>query len=152
MALLLEAFNLVITFKNCSYWTILVLFFFANPCRRTDNSINWVGKDWVVCLFTLFSPQRCDYWHTKNKIIKKPGNTTETTEHTELMRSNDSSTDTLQFSKQHDPSELPIFDFGTILDVTNHFSPTNKLGQGGFGSVYKVIAFFLRNNLVHYNK
>uniref|UniRef100_A0A5B6YSG1 Non-specific serine/threonine protein kinase n=1 Tax=Davidia involucrata TaxID=16924 RepID=A0A5B6YSG1_DAVIN len=29
------------------------------------------------------------------------------------------------------------FDFGTIRAVTNDFSDANKLGQGGFGSVYK---------------
>ncbi|KAL1165635.1 hypothetical protein V6Z11_A06G141100 [Gossypium hirsutum] len=29
------------------------------------------------------------------------------------------------------------FDFGTIRTATNNFSDENKLGQGGFGSVYK---------------
>ncbi|GMN50956.1 hypothetical protein TIFTF001_020115 [Ficus carica] len=38
---------------------------------------------------------------------------------------------------QHDQTELPFFDFGAILVATNNFSPMNKLGQGGFGSVYK---------------
>ncbi|CAN6694473.1 unnamed protein product [Malus baccata var. baccata] len=33
--------------------------------------------------------------------------------------------------------ELPLFDFDTIAAATNHFSHTNKLGEGGFGSVYK---------------
>lgn len=59
-----------------------------------------------------------------------------------------SSGDTLQFSKKHDPSELPIFDFGTILAATNDFNPTNKLGQGGFGPVYKVIIFFDKEKLM----
>lgn len=31
------------------------------------------------------------------------------------------------------------FDFSTIRDATNNFSTDNKLGQGGFGSVYKVL-------------
>ena len=31
------------------------------------------------------------------------------------------------------------FDFGTIRAATDNFSEENKLGQGGFGSVYKVI-------------
>ncbi|TKY49024.1 G-type lectin S-receptor serine/threonine-protein kinase [Spatholobus suberectus] len=35
--------------------------------------------------------------------------------------------------------ELPTFDLSTISSVTNNFSPDNKLGQGGFGSVYKGI-------------
>ncbi|KAK7312943.1 hypothetical protein VNO77_37212 [Canavalia gladiata] len=35
--------------------------------------------------------------------------------------------------------DLPIFDFLTISNATNHFSQSNKLGQGGFGPVYKGI-------------
>jgi hypothetical protein len=30
------------------------------------------------------------------------------------------------------------FDFGTIKVATKNFSNANKLGQGGFGAVYKV--------------
>nr|GMC62214.1 G-type lectin S-receptor-like serine/threonine-protein kinase At4g27290 [Ipomoea batatas] len=33
--------------------------------------------------------------------------------------------------------ELPIFDWSTISRATNNFSEINKLGQGGFGIVYK---------------
>ncbi|XP_020589354.1 G-type lectin S-receptor-like serine/threonine-protein kinase At4g27290 isoform X2 [Phalaenopsis equestris] len=32
--------------------------------------------------------------------------------------------------------ELPLFDFETVADATNNFSEDNKLGEGGFGSVY----------------
>ncbi|KAK9940152.1 hypothetical protein M0R45_016826 [Rubus argutus] len=33
--------------------------------------------------------------------------------------------------------ELPLFDYGIIATATNNFSCTNKLGEGGFGPVYK---------------
>ncbi|CAI0406954.1 unnamed protein product [Linum tenue] len=33
--------------------------------------------------------------------------------------------------------ELPFFNLGTIQAATNNFSPTTKLGQGGFALVYK---------------
>lgn len=41
-----------------------------------------------------------------------------------------------------DELELPLFDITTLVIATNKFSDENKLGQGGFGIVYKVI--FLR--------
>lgn len=34
--------------------------------------------------------------------------------------------------------ELPFFDLATIAKATNNFSTDNKLGEGGFGVVYKV--------------
>ncbi|GJS97003.1 receptor-like serine/threonine-protein kinase SD1-8 [Tanacetum coccineum] len=38
-----------------------------------------------------------------------------------------------------DELELPLFDFTTLSMATNNFSDANKLGHGGFGSVYKGI-------------
>ena len=34
--------------------------------------------------------------------------------------------------------ELPVFDLTTIANATDNFSRKNKLGEGGFGPVYKV--------------
>ncbi|KAF3617817.1 Receptor-like serine/threonine-protein kinase SD1-6 [Capsicum annuum] len=39
--------------------------------------------------------------------------------------------------RKNDDLDLPLFDFATILDATNNFSLSNKLGEGGFGPVYK---------------
>ncbi|KAL3742020.1 hypothetical protein ACJRO7_017497 [Eucalyptus globulus] len=35
--------------------------------------------------------------------------------------------------------DVPLYDLSTIASATNNFSVLNKLGQGGFGSVYKGI-------------
>ncbi|XP_058772148.1 G-type lectin S-receptor-like serine/threonine-protein kinase At4g27290 isoform X1 [Vicia villosa] len=37
----------------------------------------------------------------------------------------------------HDDLDLPFFDLATIHEATNYFSNYNKLGEGGFGPVYK---------------
>jgi len=37
--------------------------------------------------------------------------------------------------------ELPMFELSSISSATNNFSTDNKLGEGGFGSVYKVMKF-----------
>ncbi|THG17328.1 G-type lectin S-receptor-like serine/threonine-protein kinase At1g61370 isoform X1 [Camellia sinensis] len=38
---------------------------------------------------------------------------------------------------RHQPSELPIFDLEKIVAATKKFSTNNKLGEGGFGPVFK---------------
>lgn len=40
--------------------------------------------------------------------------------------------------KGHKDRELPLFSFSNIETATGHFAEANKLGQGGFGPVYKV--------------
>ena len=34
--------------------------------------------------------------------------------------------------------DIPIFDLSVIIKATDNFSTLNKLGEGGFGTVYKV--------------
>lgn len=39
---------------------------------------------------------------------------------------------------EEDLDPLPLFDFSIILSSTNNFYHVNKIGEGGFGAVYKV--------------
>lgn len=53
-------------------------------------------------------------------------------------------------SRKGNTSSLPVFDASFILAATNNFALSNKLGEGGFGTVYRVILcpyiiFFLIN-------
>jgi len=43
-----------------------------------------------------------------------------------------------EFEEGTTSSDLPLFDLSVIAAATNNFSDANKLGEGGFGSVYKV--------------
>ncbi|KAI4340184.1 hypothetical protein MLD38_025047 [Melastoma candidum] len=43
----------------------------------------------------------------------------------------------LGFSLEGDDVELPLFDLATLSEATHDFSLSNKLGEGGFGPVYK---------------
>ena len=44
-------------------------------------------------------------------------------------------------------SNSPFFDLRTIIAATDNFSVANKLGKGGFGSVYKVVSLNKPQNL-----
>ena len=44
-------------------------------------------------------------------------------------------------------SNLPLFDIRTIIAATDNFFIANKLGQGGFGLVYKVVSLNKSHNL-----
>ncbi|KAK3424233.1 hypothetical protein EUGRSUZ_F01035 [Eucalyptus grandis] len=43
----------------------------------------------------------------------------------------------LGLQSQKEDIDLPLYDFSTIAVATGHFSQTNMIGAGGFGSVYK---------------
>ncbi|CAL2251518.1 unnamed protein product [Prunus armeniaca] len=61
-----------------------------------------------------------------------------TTKFFKLTDATETSRDTLQeYIRNQDPSELCIYNFDSILIATNNFSISNKLGEGGFGPVYK---------------
>lgn len=52
------------------------------------------------------------------------------------------SSETVALNKQKSEDwELPLVDFKMVASATQNFSEDNKLGEGGYGSVYKVIVF-----------
>ncbi|KAL9462984.1 hypothetical protein AB3S75_000900 [Citrus x aurantiifolia] len=55
-----------------------------------------------------------------NVNIELPGNSTQT-----------------KRSKKKEVDQLPLFSFSSVSTATNKFSDANKLGEGGFGPVYK---------------
>lgn len=44
----------------------------------------------------------------------------------------------LELPSKKEDFELPLFDLATVICATDNFSENRKLGQGGFGSVFKV--------------
>ena len=50
--------------------------------------------------------------------------------------------------EEEEDLELPLFDTNTIATATNNFSFTNKIGEGGFGPVYKVLSHYIYELIV----
>ncbi|EPS70219.1 hypothetical protein M569_04543, partial [Genlisea aurea] len=81
-------------------------------------------------------------WKNKKNRPRRNGLT-----HPKILSLRERSQDLLLIStmnKRENPVEstdeeldLPIFDYATLLEATDEFSDSNKLGKGGFGSVYK---------------
>lgn len=56
---------------------------------------------------------------------------------------------TAHFDEDSRNSDLQFFDLTTIALATNNFNVANKLGTGGFGSVYKVGALGTFSQLIN---
>ena len=48
----------------------------------------------------------------------------------------------MELSRSQKDQELPFFTFAAIQTATDDFAKANKLGEGGFGPVYKVMHQF----------
>ncbi|KAK3023887.1 hypothetical protein RJ639_042903, partial [Escallonia herrerae] len=53
-------------------------------------------------------------------------------------------------ARPNEDLELPLFGFSTVANATNNFAINNKLGEGGFGSVYKFPRIFSKAKAIKY--
>jgi hypothetical protein len=66
---------------------------------------------------------------------------------TELDAINEEMNANNNMKKKEKDFELPLFSYESVSIATNHFSAVNKLGEEGYGPVYKVPNIFLMNVL-----
>ena len=72
-------------------------------------------------------------WHLRAKGTKDKGTTLQGKTTHEFQER-----DELVWEMETELAEFAVFDFHQILEATVNFSEENKLGQGGFGPVYKM--------------
>ncbi|KAL6206998.1 hypothetical protein ACLB2K_024243 [Fragaria x ananassa] len=89
----------------------------------------------AICLISILGAIVFGFYRMRGH---QRGKTTGNAGKYELADKIRTSRDTLrEYIGKDDPYELLIYDFDSILVATDNFSLTNKLGQGGFGPVYK---------------
>ncbi|XP_062175878.1 receptor-like serine/threonine-protein kinase SD1-8 [Alnus glutinosa] len=88
----------------------------------------------ILCLFICFS--------TKGKL-KRVGEKASSNNlllfdfDTKLDAINEEMNTNNNMKKRENDSELPLFSYESVSTATNNFSAVNKLGEGGYGPVYK---------------
>ncbi|EXC29551.1 G-type lectin S-receptor-like serine/threonine-protein kinase RKS1 [Morus notabilis] len=102
----------------------------AQYAKKSNGSISKTGKLAILLcsVVIFFLLVFIAYWLANRKRISGK-------ERRNTKRSNFSEEGELDDGKTD--SDVPLFDLHTIAIATANFSAENKLGQGGFGSVYK---------------
>ncbi|XP_015868531.3 receptor-like serine/threonine-protein kinase SD1-8 [Ziziphus jujuba] len=93
----------------------------------------------LLILLIKFSYGVSRYFHYSGNNERSPGSMREfqTTLTSQLSTNKDySGADIIEFSTKKD-HELPLLSFSSVVAATDNFSTLNKIGQGGFGPVYK---------------
>ncbi|EEF37741.1 conserved hypothetical protein [Ricinus communis] len=88
--------------------TILGLMAFGLCKRRTNQRVKRKGENPICMANTIDTSKKISLQHIKRSSLK-----------------------------EQESLELPILAFESILVATDNFNIANKLGQGGFGSIYK---------------
>ncbi|CAN6350546.1 unnamed protein product [Urochloa humidicola] len=83
----------------------------------------------ITALAILLAAAGFFIWRKKKTKARKPGSST--------WRAGPRSKEGSEGKDHGDDLELPIYDYETIAKATEDFSTENKLGEGGFGPVYK---------------
>ncbi|XP_059437683.1 uncharacterized protein LOC132170643 [Corylus avellana] len=115
--------------------------------KDLGNLKYFLGKKWKVwvavllpatglllCLFICFSCKgklkRIDQTGSSNNLLLFDFDT-------ELRAINDGMNTNNNLNKREKDAKLPLFSYESVLAVTNNFLTVNKLGEGGYGPVYK---------------
>ncbi|XP_075643381.1 G-type lectin S-receptor-like serine/threonine-protein kinase At1g67520 isoform X1 [Castanea sativa] len=136
---------------GCRFWTDMSMFLQSNsvgstsvymlsskPSRTGKNKWIWIGTViaaiglLVIIIYTLCCLQR-----RKKVIVKENSRSKDEKELLDLVISDESiTTDEIPSDgkKGHDVS---VFSYEFIMAATNNFSLESKLGEGGFGTVYR---------------
>ncbi|KAL6642583.1 hypothetical protein ACP70R_020764 [Stipagrostis hirtigluma subsp. patula] len=101
------------------------------PAAKKLGSKPWViavsvAAPLAVAIFCCFIFYR--------RWLKRKGKVRFRTKSTDILRGGD---DELVWEMEGELAEFTVFDFRQILEATSNFSEENKLGEGGFGPVYK---------------
>ncbi|BFG43135.1 hypothetical protein CerSpe_294090 [Prunus speciosa] len=109
---------------------------------KSNGSLSKKGKlaiSLVSVLVFLLLVVPISYWLVRRKRKGKQRQNKYSPRVTTRSTYFEDSTAELDESSMH--SDIPFFDLTTIAAATDNFSLANKLGKGGFGSVYKVVVF-----------
>ncbi|KAL8159784.1 hypothetical protein V2J09_001321 [Rumex salicifolius] len=114
----------------------LVLFSIMTGVGNNKTNRVKVGVGVSVVLATIIVAIAAAFaWKSKYKLsaTSRP----ETRHDLQLIGKTTSKRDLSLYNNDKNELELPFYNFDAIVAITNNFSEENKLGQGGFGSVFK---------------
>ncbi|KAI3692200.1 hypothetical protein L6452_32011 [Arctium lappa] len=102
------------------------------------NAKNWIWAPIAAAVFLVFFCVGV-LWYLKKRRLRQEEERQKRDDECllELMASESFNDATNLESNGRKGSELMMFDFAFIVAATDDFSSENKLGEGGFGSVYK---------------
>ncbi|XXG69356.1 hypothetical protein AAC387_Pa06g2245 [Persea americana] len=114
------------------------LLYFVNSKKGKNTRVVAIGLTVTFVGLVLLG---CCIFHRMHRRRKPREARMQQSHHALLNNLGATSTDLLNTNiyggSQGENQELQFIDFGTIQHSTNNFSSENKLGQGGFGTMYK---------------
>ncbi|KAH9754434.1 cysteine-rich receptor-like protein kinase 10 [Citrus sinensis] len=110
--------------------------------KKTRESRTWIAIGATVSsiiVLVLFSFLLRCIKRRKERVKEEKANSQETglLHLADGRLGNDYTYDALRGQKQEESQEFPLFPLHLAVEATQHFSDENKLGEGGFGAVYK---------------
>ncbi|KAF7842158.1 G-type lectin S-receptor-like serine/threonine-protein kinase [Senna tora] len=110
----------------------------AELAKYAKKPYGSLGKKGMVALLVvssgliIFLVASFIYWFVKNQRKEKRRHSKS------LLNYNFEGSPSIHDLDRGQNSDLPFFELSDVAAATDHFSNANKLGQGGFGSVYKL--------------